>query len=67
MPIYRLTHKHIILRILAPCQSCARSEAVNHAKEEGTAVWRNPSMSSCTVEHATATGPRMLLERIENA
>ena len=39
----------------AACAACARSVAVRQAREEGTAVWRDPSQS--TVKQIDPNGP----------
>ncbi|MNJ10721.1 hypothetical protein D3C77_48830 [compost metagenome] len=39
----------------AACTACARSVAVQAAREEGTAVWRDPSRS--TVKEIQPDGP----------
>lgn len=57
MPLYLIetTDKSISLVVRAVCASCARSVAVNAAREEGTAVWRDPERS--TVREIKPDGP----------
>lgn len=57
MPLYLIetTDKSISLVVRAVCATCARSVAVQAAREEGTAVWRDPDQS--TVKKIEPDGP----------
>lgn len=57
MPLYLVeTVDGAVRQVLrAACAQCARSVAVQAAREEGTAVWRDPELS--TVKEIKPEGP----------
>lgn len=57
MPLYLIEtiDKSIQMVVRAVCATCARSVAVQAAREEGTAIWRDPEQS--TVREIKPDGP----------
>lgn len=66
MPIYLIESADPPIRLIvrAACEQCARSVAVADARDEGTLVWRDPSLSTITLVHER-NFPKQVLMRVD--
>lgn len=66
MPIYLIESIDPPIRLIvrAACEQCARSVAVDDARDESTAVWRDPARSTVTLVHER-NFPKQVLMRVD--